>query len=167
MNNSGEDLYMAKKGTIRMRLVMALALLVGCSKELPSSEFLQYYEKECRTQISHDGIKFVAMPLSSDYEVAKWGVPPDSGMRVLLWMEPFSGMSLEGATLVVGDRAVPAVSIRKTESFELKTVDSYVIAFPEKGDKAKLLLKNVGKGIGNVKIGMKECGHIHLAGRKR
>lgn len=155
---------MAKEWTTYTLSALCLLLIAGCSKKLPRSEFIPYYEKNCRTQISRDGTMFAAMPLTADYEAAKWGAPLDSGMRVLLWIEPFSGKSLETAFLVVGRDTAHAVSIRKMESFELRTVDSFVLGFPKKLAGAKLHVRNVGNEIGSVDIALKECGQIRLAG---
>lgn len=137
--------------------------LAGCSVELQKTEYISYYEEQCRTSVSRNGMVFSAMPLTADYETVKWGAPLDSGMRVVFWIEPYSGASFDTAFLVDGNDTSALASFRQIESFELKTVDSFVLGFAEKHDKAKLIVKNVGNGIGNVEFKIKNCQNIRLA----
>ena len=148
--------------TLFLTLFSAI-LFSGCVKEIPQSEFIAYYDSHCRADFVRSGMKFMALSLNEDYEKVKWGNSLGLGKRVLFWVEPYTGISFKDAFLVDGKDSVSAVSLRKVETFELKTIDSFVISFSENWNDAVLLIKNVGNGIGNIEMDLKNCSNIRLA----
>lgn len=144
-------------------LLLALSLfLCSCTKSLPESEFLSYYEENCKTEYTRGGITFYAMLLSSDYEKAKWGAPLDNGMRVLFWATPRSDLSIENATLYAGSDSSDVVLFRKAQTFELGATDSFVLSFAERNEWSKLYVRNVSQGIGGIEMELKNCKNIRL-----
>ena len=137
-------------------------LLVGCKVEIPKDEYVAYYEKECGTEVVRSGIHFRAIPLSPDYEKVKWGSPLDSGMRVVLGAFPRSDLSFEDAFLTRGDDTLHVVVTNKMQTFEIGAADMFVLGFAERIRKAKLYLRNVGRGIGGVEIELKDCSNIRV-----
>ena len=135
-----------------LSLLMVLFLLVGCKVEIPKDEYVAYYEKECGTEVVRSGIHFRAIPLSPDYEKVKWGSPLDSGMRIVLGAFPRSGLSFDDALLIREDDTLHVVVTNKMQTFEIGAADMFVLGFAERVRKAKLYLRNVGRGIGGVEI---------------
>ncbi len=145
-----------------MLMLGLTAFLCSCTKSLPESEFLSYYEGNCKSEMTRGGITFFAMPLSADYEKAKWGAPLDSGMRVLFWATPRSDIEIETAYLLNGKDSSAVILYRKAETFELGASDSYVFSFADRLDKANLKVRNVSHGIGNIEFKLKNCINIRL-----
>ena len=145
-----------------LSLLMVLFLLAGCEVEIPEDEYVAYYEKECGTEVVRSGIHFRAIPLSPDYEKVKWGSPLDSGMRVVLGAFPRSDLSFEDAFLTRGDDTLHVVVKNKMQTFEIGAADMFVLGFAERVRKAKLYLRNVGRGIGGVEIELKDCSNIRV-----
>lgn len=136
--------------------------LCGCTKYLPESEFLSYYEENCKSEMTRGGITFFAMPLSADYEKAKWGAALDSGMRVLFWATPRTNLSIDDAFLYTKQDSSAVVLFRKSETFELGAADSFVLSFAEQKVGADLHIRNVSHGIGGITMNMKNCNNIRL-----
>ena len=145
-----------------LSLLMVLFLLVGCKVEIPKDEYVAYYEKECGTEVVRSGIHFRAIPLSPDYEKVKWGSPLDSGMRIVLGAFPRSGLSFDDALLIREDDTLHVVVTNKMQTFEIGAADMFVLGFAERVRKAKLYLRNVGRGIGGVEIELKDCSNIRV-----
>lgn len=145
-----------------MLMLGLTAFLCSCTKSLPESEFLSYYEENCKSEMTRGGITFFAMPLSADYEKAKWGAPLDSGMRVLFWATPRSELSIESAFLLYGGDTSAVVLYRRTQKFEIGSSDSFVLSFDKKFDNADLYVRNVSRGIGNIELELKNCTNIRL-----
>lgn len=147
------------------KLLFAFCLLVslcGCTKYLAEPEFLSYYESHCKSELSRGNMTFFAIPLSPDYEKVKWGAPLDSGMRVLFWGVPRSNISFEDAFLYTEQDTSAVVISRKSEAFELGTVDLFVLSFAEKKVDATLYVRNVSRGMGGIEIKLKNCENIRL-----
>jgi hypothetical protein len=147
--------------------LFAFFLFLGCSVEIPKEDFVAYYDKKCKTEKEHSGIIFFAIALSPDYEKAKWGVPLDSGMRVVVGATPRSDLSFESSILINGADSSVVVLQRKMKTFELGSADMFVLSFADRMDGAKLRLKNVSRGIGNVEIELKDCRKIRLKENKQ
>lgn len=145
----------------------AFFLFWGCSVEIPREDFVAYYDKKCKTEKVHSGINFFALALTSDYEKAKWGAPLDSGMRVVVGAAPRSDLSFESSILIKGTDSSEVILQRKMQTFELGSADMFVLSFAGRLDGAKLLLKNVSHGIGNVEIELKDCRKIRLKENKQ
>ena len=146
--------------------LLAIFLLWGCSVEIPKEDFVAYYDKKCKTEIERSGIKFFAVPLTPDYEKAKWGSPLDSGMRVVIGATPRSDLTFENAVLIDGSDTTEAILQRKMQTFEIGSADMFVLSFADRMDGAKLRLKNVSQGIGGVEIKLKNCNNIRLVENK-
>ncbi len=145
---------------------IAVLCLWGCSVKVPRDEFVAYYEKKCKTEIERSGIHFFAMALTPDYELAKWGTPLDSGMRVVFGASPRSDLSFETAFLISGRDTADVIVSRKMQTFEIGAADMFVLSFVDRMDGAKLRLKNVSHGIGSVEIELKNCKNIRLVEKK-
>lgn len=139
-----------------------LVSLCGCTKYLDASEFLSYYESHCKSELGRGNMTFFAMPLSPDYEKAKWGAPLDSGKRVLFWSTPRSDISFEDAFLYAKQDTSAVVISRKSEAFELGTADLFVLSFAEKYVDATLYVRKVSRGVGDVEMNLKNCENIRL-----
>ena len=148
-----------------MRFFLALlmgVLLWNCSVEVPKDDFVEYFDKNCKTEIERSGIVFFAIAMTPDYEMAKWGASLDSGMRVVVGATPRTNLSFENALLISGRDTAEAVVTRKMQTFEIGSADMFVLSFAERMDGAKLRLKNVSHGIGGVEIELKNCRNIRL-----
>lgn len=141
---------------------IAVLFLLGCSVEVPRDEFVAYYDKKCKTEIERSGIHFFAMALISDYELAKWGAPLDSGMRVIFGASPRSDLSFETAFLISGRDTANVIVSRKMQTFEIGAADMFVLSFADRMDGAKLRLKNVSHGIGSVEMKLMDCRNFRL-----
>lgn len=152
-----------------MRYLFALLVvffLWGCSVEVPKDEFVAYFDKNCKAEVDRSGIHFFALALTPDYEQVKWGAPLDSGMRVVFGATPRSDISFETAFLISERDTAEVIVSRKMKNFELGVADMFVLSFANRRDGAKLRLKNVGHGIGNVEIELKNCNNIRLVENK-
>lgn len=148
-----------------MRFILALlvgVLLWGCTVEVSKDEFIAYFDKKCKTEIEHSGINFFAIALTPDYEKVKWGIPLDSGMRVVVGAIPRRNLAFESAILIKGTDTSEVILQRKMYTFELGSADMFVLSFANRMDGAMLRLKNVNQGIGNVDIKLKDCRDIRL-----
>ena len=141
--------------------------LWGCYVEIPREDFVAYYEKKCKTEKKQSGINFFAIALTPDYEKVKWNIPLDSGMRVIVGATPRSDLSFESSILINGADSSVVVLQRKMKTFELGSADMFVLSFADRMDGAKLRLKNVSRGIGNVEIELKDCRKIRLKENKQ
>ena len=147
--------------------LFALFLLWGCSVEIPKEDFVAYYDKKCKTEKEQSGINFFAIALTPDYEKAKWDVPLDSGMRVVVGATPRSDLSFETAFLMGKRDTAEVIVKRKMQTFELGSADMFVLSFADRMDGARLRLKNVSHGIGNVEIELKDCRNVRLKENKQ
>lgn len=148
-----------------MRYILALGatvLLMGCETRIPKEDYVAYYDEKCKTEMERSGVRFFAIPLTYDYEIAKWGTPLDSGMRVVVGATPRSDLSFEDAFLIRGKDTTGVVLTRKMQTFELGAADMFVLSFADRIPGAKLRLKNVSQGIGGVEIELKNCQKIRL-----
>ena len=148
-----------------MRFFLALlmgAVLWNCSVEIPEGDYVAYYDRRCKVETERSGIHFFALALTPDYERAKWGAPLDSGMRVVVGMTPRSDLTFENSLLVKGSDTLETILKRKMQTFEVGSADMFVLDFAGRLDGAKLYLKNVGRGIGGVKMKLKDCNNIRL-----
>ncbi|SHH87934.1 hypothetical protein SAMN05720766_13217 [Fibrobacter sp. UWH9] len=139
-----------------------VALLCGCTKRLPESEYLSFYEANCKSEFFRGGVTFYAMPLSADYEKVKWGTPLDSGMRVLFWATPRSNLEFENAFLISKKDSSAVVAFRKSVTFELGAADLFVLSFADKKNGAALYVSNVSHGIGGIEMNLENCDNIRL-----
>lgn len=144
-------------------VLIPLLLLVGCSSKYSLDEYVPAYNSLCKTEKAQGGIRFFAMPLSEDYEVAKWGMMLDSGMRVLLWAVPKSHVAFEQVFLESEGLKVDLVSMSKMRNFELDSPDMFVLVFPEKLKKSTLHVRGISDGIGNITLDLKDCSGIRLS----
>ena len=148
-----------------MRFFLALltgAVLWGCSVEIPEGDYVAYFDKNCKTEVDRSGTHFFALGLTPDYERAKWVVPLDSGRRVDVGATPRSDLSFESALLVKGGDTLEVVLTRKMQTFEVGSADMFILGFAGRLDGAELYLRNVGHGIGGVKMKLKDCNNIRL-----
>lgn len=148
-----------------MRNFFFLIIIVcfcGCVKEIPKNEFAAYYEKKCGTELERDGFRFFVMPFSADYEIAKWGNSLGRGKRVLFKSTPYSNLLFENAFFVDGFDTSFMVLSRKEQNFELKTSDSFVMAFQDDVKNNVLYIKNVSNGIGTVTFKLKNCKNLRI-----
>jgi len=143
-------------------LTLAGVILASCSKELPREALLPYYEKKCETQVTQGGFEFAALPLTADYEKAKWGIALDSGFRVLFWARPRTDASFREAFLIANGDTLRPVTYRKSPVFETGNTDAFVFAFVKRPENATLHIQDFGSGPGNVKFELKECANIRL-----
>lgn len=139
-----------------------MLFLCSCTKRLPESEFLSYYEEHCKTKMSQGGITFYAMPLSVDYERVKWGNPLDSGFRVIFNAYPRTDLIFENAFLITKKDTSAVVLYRKIKTYELGNSDSFMFVFSEKKENAKIFVNNINNRIGNIEIDLKNCNNIRL-----
>lgn len=146
--------------------LLAVFILWGCSVEVPRDEYVAYFDKNCKAEVDRSGIHFFALALTPDYEQVKWGAPLDSGMRVVFGATPRSDLSFETAFLISERDTAEVIVSRKMKTFELGVADMFVLSFANRRDGAKLRLKNVGHGIGNVEIELKNCKNIRLVENK-
>ena len=141
---------------------MAALFLGACSVEVPRDEYVAYFDKNCKTEVDRSGTHFFALGLTPDYERAKWGAPLDSGMRVVVGATPRSDLSFESALLVKGGDTLEVVLTRRMQTFEVGSADMFILGFAGRLDGAELYLRNVGHGIGGVKMKLKDCNNIRL-----
>ncbi|MDR1760194.1 MAG: hypothetical protein LBR60_06685 [Fibrobacter sp.] len=141
---------------------LCFLFFTGCSEFHSSEAFSAHYETACRTDISLSGTQFSVLPLSRDYEKAKWGVSPDSGFRVLFWGE-FNSSEFPGKSFLIssGD-TLPALLYRKSPAFDTGRNDSYVFAFSKPVSKPSVFtLSNFGK-YGSISFKLKKCSHLRF-----
>ena len=143
-------------------LLGSVLFLCSCTKYLPESEYLSYYEEHCKSEVRRGDFVFYAISLSADYERVKWGSPLDSGLRVLFGAVPRADLSFGNAFLVDENDTSAVVLFRKISTFELGAADSFVLSFADKKDRAKLFVRDVSNGIGGIEIKLKNCNNIRL-----
>lgn len=147
-------------------LLIPLLFMIGCTKEYSPDEYISVYNSQCKTELKQGNTRFFAMPMSEDYEIAKWGSILDSGMRVLLWVTPKSEISFEQVYLEKKENRYNVISMSKMKSFELDGSDTFILAFAEEIDSPVLHIKGISNGIGNVALNLKDCNKIRLVGKK-
>lgn len=143
-------------------LLGSVLFLCSCTKYLPESEYLSYYEEHCKSEVRRGDFVFYAISLSADYERVKWGAPLDSGLRVLFGAVPRGDVTFENAFLVDGKDSSAVVLYRKAKTFELGAADSFVLSFADRKDRTTLFVSNVSNGIGGIEMKLKNCNNIRL-----
>ena len=88
-------------------------------------------------------------------------------MRVIVGATPRSDLSFESSILINGADSSVVVLQRKMKTIELGSAYMFVLSFADRMDGAKLRLKNVSRGIGNVEIELKDCRKIRLKENKQ
>ncbi len=151
--------------TPRMNLGMFIffSLLLGaCGRELPREEFVAAYEQECSITTERNSVLFHALPLSKDYENAKWGSVLESGSRYFFWTPPNTEFEVEDALFISEGDTLRMVAQRKTNFFEVGSGVATVLAFP--GNTGRGILEVYGHGAvtGVLQFEVSPCRKVRL-----
>lgn len=147
---------------MRNLILLTLFWLMSCSSFDSKESFLTHYESVCRTDLSRSGVRFSVLPLSPDYEKAKWGTSPDSAFRLLFWGERRLQVSVGEAFLIASNDTLPSLSYRKSPVFETGSTDAYVFGFSEPSSrKREFVLRGFGN-FGTFMFKLKDCSHLRF-----
>lgn len=139
---------------------------IGCSKESSADEFISIYENKCKSIVQKNETTIVAMPLSSDYEKAKWNTIIAQGTNVVVSIMPSNSIQIEKAFLLYDGKKEDVSILRRISTYEVGNTDIYSLAFSDSIRNKNTYIQLSIENRNPIEIPLKNCNDIRWIQKK-
>lgn len=139
---------------------------IGCSKEISADEFISFYENKCKSTVQINESTITALPLSSDYEKAKWDTFIGLGTNLVVSVMPSNSIQIEKAFLLYDGKKEDVSILRRISTYEVGNTDIYSLAFSDSIRNKNTYIQLSIENRNPIEIPLKNCNDIRWIQKK-